>query len=236
VARRTGVSVRALHHYEEIGLLAPGRSAAGHRLYGETDLSRLGQIVSLRQLGFSLEQIGDLLDRQALSAREVLELHAERLRSQIAGQQRLLQRLEALTAAIDPSPPAPVTLDQLLDTIQEIKAMETYYTPEQRETMAQRREAVGEERIRQVEEEWKTLIAEVRTQMERGSDPTSEPVLALARRWRALVAEFTGGDPGIERSLANVYRGEPELHTRHEGVPDPEVMAYMGRAQAALPR
>jgi DNA-binding transcriptional MerR regulator len=227
--------VRALHHYEEIGLLAPGRTAAGHRLYGEEEISRLGQVVSLRQLGFPLEKIADLLDRQALSAPRIFELHTERLRSQIANQQRLLRRLEALIATLHaPVKTKPVTLDQLLETIQEMKAMETYYTPEQLETLDRRREEVGEERIRQVQEEWKTLIAQVREQLARGSDPACKPVQELARRWFGLVAEFTGGDPGMERSLADVYQGEPELHTRYEGVPDPEMMAYMGRARAAL--
>ena len=64
LAKRTGVSVRTLHYYEEIGLLAPSRrSEAGYRLYGDADVVRLQQIMSLRQLGFSLEQIRDCLHR-----------------------------------------------------------------------------------------------------------------------------------------------------------------------------
>lgn len=56
LAKRTGVSVRTLHWYEEIGLLSPSqRSEAGHRLYAAEDLGRLQQIQSLRQLGFSLD-------------------------------------------------------------------------------------------------------------------------------------------------------------------------------------
>ena len=57
LARRTGVSVRALHHYEEIGLLVPSwRTESGHRLYSEPDIIRLTQIVSLRQIGLSLKR------------------------------------------------------------------------------------------------------------------------------------------------------------------------------------
>jgi DNA-binding transcriptional MerR regulator len=58
VARLAGVTVRTLHHYDEIGLLRPsGRSSAGYRRYGEADLERLQQILFYRELEFSLDQV-----------------------------------------------------------------------------------------------------------------------------------------------------------------------------------
>jgi DNA-binding transcriptional MerR regulator len=64
VAAMTGVSVRTLHHYDRIGLLRPsGHSEGRHRLYSETELLRLQQILTLRYLGFPLKRIGELLDR-----------------------------------------------------------------------------------------------------------------------------------------------------------------------------
>jgi phosphoribosylaminoimidazole-succinocarboxamide synthase len=62
VARHAGVSVRTLHHYDEIGLLMPTRSAAGHRRYTEPDVARLAQVVALRGLGLSLGEIRQCLD------------------------------------------------------------------------------------------------------------------------------------------------------------------------------
>lgn len=62
VARLTGITVRSLHHYDEIGLLPPGdRSAAGYRRYSESDLERLHQILGYRELGFPLEEIAAIL-------------------------------------------------------------------------------------------------------------------------------------------------------------------------------
>jgi MerR HTH family regulatory protein len=77
LAGRTGLSVRALHHYEEIGLLVPsGRTRAGHRLYAEAEVLRLQQIVSLRALGFSLAEIrGCLDDDPGFSRVRVIRLH-----------------------------------------------------------------------------------------------------------------------------------------------------------------
>jgi hypothetical protein len=90
--------------------------------------------------------------------------------------------------------------------------METYYTPEQLDYLRKRREVVGEERIREVEQEWPELLAQVRAEMAKGTDPASEPIRRLAQKWQSLVREFTGGDPGIERSLRNLYTNETTVH------------------------
>src|SRR5258707_10934060 len=90
LAKRTGVSVRTLHWYEEIGLLSPPqRTEAGHRLYGAEDVGRLQQIRSLRQIGFSLEEIRDCLGKRQFSPQQVVALHLGRLHREIELQQRL---------------------------------------------------------------------------------------------------------------------------------------------------
>lgn len=109
--------------------------------------------------------------------------------------------------------------------------IEQYYTPEQLAELRARRESVGEERIRQVEAEWPELISQVREVMAQGADPASAPAQALAQRWMALVAEFTGGNPAIEQSLQRMYAQEPSV--RQQAGIDPEMSAYMGQALAA---
>lgn len=90
--------------------------------------------------------------------------------------------------------------------------LEKYYTSEQREQLEQRRHTLGEERIRQAEAEWQELIEQVRAEMEAGTDPASERVQLLARHWMGLVQQFTGGDPGIERSVGNMWQQEETIH------------------------
>jgi hypothetical protein len=75
-------------------------------------------------------------------------------------------------------------------------------------------------------------MAEVRAEMEKGSDPASEPVQALARRWMGLVHEFTGGDPGIEDSLRRMYEQEQNIAGMDMAAMRP-MMAYMDKAIAA---
>ena len=74
-ARRAGVTVRTLHHYDRLGLLRPsGRTHAGYRLYAEHDLARLEQIVALKFIGFPLKQIRELLSRKPLDLGPALRL------------------------------------------------------------------------------------------------------------------------------------------------------------------
>src|SRR5437660_8357144 len=101
LAKRTGLTVRALHHYDEIGLLKPSlHTEAGHRLYTAGDVARLQQVLSLRQLGFSLEEVRECLQRSDFSPAEVIGLHVARLREQLELQRKLCDRLEALAALL----------------------------------------------------------------------------------------------------------------------------------------
>lgn len=95
VSRVAGVTVRTLHHYDEIGLLSPtGRSEAGYRLYERSDLDRLSQILFYRELDFPLEQIATILDEPDTDA----SAHLQRQR-RLLGER--IERLEALVGAID---------------------------------------------------------------------------------------------------------------------------------------
>jgi MerR family transcriptional regulator, thiopeptide resistance regulator len=235
LAERVGLSVRALHHYEEIGLLRPaGRTESGHRLYGAAEVLRLQGIASLRALGFSLAEIGEYLEDPNFAPERVVRLHVERLRGRIELERRLCERLEfvakRLESVEDPS------AEEFIETVMEVTKMservEKYYTPGQLETLARRREEIGEERIREVEAEWPELIAAVETEMQRGTDPTDERVQALARRWMELVEAFTGGDPGIRRSLDNVWQQEDEV-AGYDTTKMRASMQYIGRAIAA---
>src|SRR3954454_17839925 len=132
LARRTGLTVRTLHHYDAIGLLSPAdRSEGGHRVYGDEDVRRLYRIVSLRSLGFPLDAIAAVLDRDGGDARAAVADHLHRLEGQIAR---------------DPGPRrTPRSLlhrfctEEFLTTIEEMKMHQGYFTPEQLERLQQRR-------------------------------------------------------------------------------------------------
>lgn len=88
---------------------------------------------------------------------------------------------------------------------------EKYFDAEQQAYLKERAQAIGAERIREVEAEWPRLMDEVRAAMERGVAPESETGQELARRWNGLVAEFTGGDAGIRNSLDAMYQNDSQV-------------------------
>jgi DNA-binding transcriptional MerR regulator len=231
LARRTGLSIRTLHYYDEIGLLVPSHhTGSGHRLYTAGDVARLQRVLSLRQLGFALEEVRDCLDRPDFSPLRVVEMHLARLRDELRLQHRLCERLEALAAGFRAA--GEVSAEEFLQTIEEIVMIEKYYTPEQLEQLKARAEQVDPERIREVEAEWPRLMAEVRAEMDKGTDPADPRVQELAKRWEGLVREFTGGDPGIFNSLKRMYESEPKVHGMDTG-PIREMRAYIDKALAA---
>src|SRR4051794_11545366 len=135
VAAATGLTVRTLHHYDEIGLLAPSaRSEAGYRLYADEDVRRLYRIVAFRRLGFALGDIGALLDGAGPDPRPVIRAQLARLDAEAAGRGRVRMRLVRLLDALEGADGA--AADLFLDAIEGMTMAEKYYTPEQLEQLA----------------------------------------------------------------------------------------------------
>jgi DNA-binding transcriptional MerR regulator len=233
LANRTGLTVRSLHHYDAIGLLKPSlHTEAGYRLYTAADVARLQQVLSLRQLGFSLEEIRDCLDRPGFSPLEVLDLHARRLRELIEAQRKLCARLEALAGHLRAA--GEVSADEFLHTIEEMTMMEKYFTPEQMKLIHEGRQQAGQESLERAQADWAELIAQIRTEMDRGTDPADAKVQALAARWRELLKWSTGGDPGIEQALKRLWEEQgdalaAQFGSQYDSRP---VWGYIARAIA----
>jgi len=231
LARRTGLTVRTLHHYDRIGLLKPVRDRhSGHRFYGARELARLQRILGLRQLGLSLADTGEALERPDSTLPRVLALQAEALERRMRETGRMLELLSTCCARLDRG--ESLDAEQLLDIIGMTTMYENHFSEEQLETLKQRREAIGDEAVREAESEWPELIGAMRREMEAGTDPADPKVAALAGRWRELIRAFSGGDAGIEASVGRMYADEPGLATAHNL--DRELFAYAGRAMAAL--
>ena len=207
LARATGLTVRTLHHWDEIGLLRPAeRSGAGHRRYSDDDVARLYRIVALRRLGLSLEDVGAALDAEGPDLRAAVTTHLARVEAQLAAQRELRRRLVGILDAFDRLD-GPST-DQIIDAIEVMTMSERHYTPEQLEQLAARRDELGDDRIRAYEVEWAELIAALERERAAGTDPTDPRLRPLAEKWRELIQAFTGGDAGIHDSLNRMYSDE----------------------------
>jgi DNA-binding transcriptional MerR regulator len=241
LARRTGLTVRTLHHYDAIGLLKPSlHTEAGYRLYTAGDITRLQQVLSLRQLGFSLDEVRDCLHRPGFSPLEVIGLHLARLRGQIESQRQLCERLESLAAHLRAA--GDVSADEFLHTIEEMTMMETmaekYFTPEQLKLIKEGRERAGLDNLERMQEDWAELIALIRAEMDKGTDPADAQVQALVRRWQDLLNRSTGGDPGIQQAMKRLWEEQgdnlaAQFGSKYDSRP---IWGYIERATAAAKR
>jgi len=123
LAKATGLTVRTLHHYDDIGLLQPSaRLAGGHRLYNADDAARLYRIIRLRQLGFPLGQVAEVLAEPEWQLAPAIERHLAEARRRAVMASRLCTRLAAMAAELahqaNPSP------HELFSTVEEMIMMD----------------------------------------------------------------------------------------------------------------
>jgi len=226
LGKATGISVRALHHYEEIGLFLPStRNDGGHRVYSEKDVERLQQIISLKQLGLSLEDIGRCLSEKAPPLLETIRMHRQQVlerRDQLA---QLYDQLLILERTLETG--ATPSVQELLKTIEVTTMFDKYFTKAQLEEIKTRRETLGDEQLKKYQSDWADLMAQVRKHTKAATDPSSREVQALAEKWNTLVKAFSGGNAHIEVKLGEMYRKEPTMR-EHAGM-DPELYGYVGQ-------
>jgi MerR family transcriptional regulator, thiopeptide resistance regulator len=227
LASATGLTVRTLHHYDEIGLLKPSeRTESGHRQYHASDVRRLYVIKVLRNLGLPLQEIADALESNGTDPRETVRRHLARVDEQLRLQSQLREQLTQLLDALD-TDHEPST-NSFIQVMEVMSMVEQYYTPEQLAQLEERRRQLGDEAIERSQQEWADLIAAVETEYKRGTDPSDPRVQALAAKWESLIEQFTGGDPGIRQSLQRMYEteGAPKAS---RGMVNQEVMEYAHR-------
>ncbi|CAM5692094.1 hypothetical protein SALBM135S_00418 [Streptomyces alboniger] len=184
VAGFAGVTVRTLHHYDEIGLLAPGgRSRAGHRRYSDADLDRLQQILFYRELGFPLDQVAALLDDPDADPRAHLRRRHELLTARIA-------RLQEMAAAVETAMEARKMGINL--TPEEKFEVFGDHDPEQYADEVERRwgctEAYRESRRRSAsytKDDWQRINDEFAAVHARVGDLLAQGFPAAPRRWTA---------------------------------------------------
>jgi MerR family transcriptional regulator, thiopeptide resistance regulator len=220
-ADRAGVTVRTLHHYDRLGLLKPsGRSEAGYRLYTESDLVRLEQIVTLKFIGFPLKQIAELLNRKPLDLLSVLRLQRKIIAEKRRRLDLAIRAIESAERVIQDGASKSISLQKtrslrtneeweafrkIIEVIkmqQEWEFVNKYYTDEQ---LADLRSRWNPDLQAKVQTDWAALIHDVELAVAATEDPASERSQELAARWNALTNAFTGGDPGIAQGLKQLY-------------------------------
>ena len=188
-AKLAGVTVKALHHYDRLGLLQPGRTDTGYRVYLERDLETLEQIVALKFLGIPLKQIGVVLKRAA-QLPDALRLQRRALEEK---HDLLGRAIRAAEESLESGQPADAAIlkkiIEVIDMQDGIAVMKKYYSEE-----------AWDRHRRYYEEgpspEWRQLYRDAEALL--GTDPGSEPAQALVERWFELSRRAYTGDPEVQ--------------------------------------
>jgi DNA-binding transcriptional MerR regulator len=236
-AALTGVTVRALHHYDRLGLLKPtGRTQSGYRLYGERDFARLQQIVTLKFIGFPLKQIRDILDRDELDLAAMLRLQGRIIREKrrlLDNAIEVIEKAERVFAANgEPDWEMFQKIIEVINMQNDGKWMDKYYSEEARQEIAERAKNWTPEMQAKVEQDWAALFKEVQAAVDRGEDPSSETAQTLAARWSALISGFTGGNPAVQEGLNKLYSDQGNWPSTFQKPYSDEAAAFICKAIA----
>lgn len=235
------VSVRTLRFYDKVGLLSPSSyTEAGYRLYTGRDFLRLQQILALKFLGFSLDEIKRCLRVGPTVLRDTLALQKTMM-------QERREQLDAVIAAIDETQSLLQTGQQewesIVNVIRVIQMSQTSdwrkkyfsdaqlqqmeelsrqsYTVEQRAKLAEWGKDWSEEDQHIATQQWDAFIAGLKGLVAAGADPASPEAQALAAQWAALISGFTHDDPGIQEGLKNLYRNLSKMPANERPFPMP---------------
>ncbi len=220
LASLAGLTVRTLHHYDEIGLLKPtARSDSGYRLYGHDALLRLQQILFYREMGFPLREIRRILDDPSFGQKAALEQHRTNLERRIARLERLLRTVDRTLCALGEKEMA-VTDEQLYEGFQPKDVERIKREARQRYGKAEVR--ASENRIKGMSQEaWESLKQESHavTQtlaelMDR--DPGDADVQQLIARHHAVIEHFYKASAERYAGLAHLYVTDPEFRAFYD--------------------
>jgi len=242
VARLAGVSVRTLHHYDSIGLLVPGaRTAAGYRVYIDSDLLRLQQILIGRELGLSLEEIRRSLDDPCFDRKATLLDQRERLGDRARQAEAMIRAIDVALAALDGSrKKGEMNMEDLFEGFNP-----SQYDEEARRQWGKSEAFVESEKRtgRYTPGDWKVLAAEqasvygdAYSALKAGKTPSDAAVMDIAERHRVSIDRwFYPCGHAMHCRLASMYESDTRfrqsIDTHGEGLTS--FLAEAIRANAA---
>jgi DNA-binding transcriptional MerR regulator len=197
VVARTGLTERALRHYEDEGLILPGRSAAGQRLYAKADLAAIATISVLRRAGFSLAEIKALRERRAVDLKSLIAAQIEALKLEAAAAGAAIKVLQSIEARLTADDDADIDLlcevaaaSETCDVTPSWRAVfDRYFDSEQQDRWtslnARLAAAVDADAYNKA---WADLAEDIKRALP--LDPASPEAKALLGRWNALLAPF----------------------------------------------
>jgi len=235
-AQLTRVTVRTLHYYDQIGLLRPSfERANGYRVYTDADLLKLQQIVTLKFMGFSLEEIKRLLESKGYEAVKALKVQSAAVKDEIARLREASRAIDQVLARLEKDGRVPrqklIKIMEVIRMGEDVKKgwQNKFFSIKDMAEFAEIGKKYTPEDMVAYQDRWAALIAEVKSKLE--LDPASPEAQDLGRRWSTLLNEAYGGHPELKAKIAKAYQSGavPQEHNMIA----PEVWAFIKKVQAA---
>lgn len=242
VARRTGLTSRALRFYEARGLVKPLRTYSGRRLYGRGELERISQILALKRAGLTLAQIQRLTARRPLDLKTLVEAQLETLDAQARELREARALLLSVKSRIDRGEPVDAeTFCSLIRNGEAVmenenwkKALERHYTSEELGHWADNPSPEGFDQ-EAYSRQWRELGARIEAALP--LDPASAEAQAFVKEWDDLLAPFRAvATPRMMAGAKRFWENREAWQGEVQAPFSPEVMDFIRAAQAAASR
>lgn len=225
LAKITGITIRTLHHYHQIGLLIPSHlTESGHRLYGENDLKKLYHILALKDFGFSLEEILDILSVVDASPKALVKLQIQKTESKLRELEKLHGQLLELqnTLIVEQNS----TVDKFIEVIQMMQMnSKKYLTKEQIEELRGSFDSIPKDEMEQMEEEWFSFIALLKHCYKTKKPADSTEMRQCIEFWERFNTTILGQNDEI-RNAVYQYHSEERDSVLNYGL-SPELYNYL---------
>lgn len=224
VARIAAVTVRTLHHYDEVGLLSPsGRTTAGYRLYSATDVERLRQILTYRELGFSLEEIADLVDDPTADEtahlrrqHDLLLDRGRRLQSMATAVERLLEATQ-MGISLTPEERFEVFGDGNDPTEHAVEAERRWGETDAFKESRRRTSKYTKQDWIMIKAETEAIEVRFVAALQDGAAPESVRAMDIAEEHRANISRwFYDVPPDLHCGLADMYVADPRFTAHYD--------------------
>ncbi len=227
VIGRTGLTARALHFYEEQGLIGPiSRSAAGHRVYNQTDLLKLQQIRTLRLLGVSLADMPPLLNNASQLVPQ-LKQQLSKLHQQRQAIQSTEDKIAKLVDILEARPLPSDDLDEVLfQTLESMTMYEKYFNQSEIDAMHNHEHSTDSNESSEVV--WNSWVSKMQSALSSGADPMSSEVQELMHHWNEMIAHLTENDDEKLKAFNDLLHNEPQAREDH-GISD-KLFEFMAKA------
>lgn len=235
LALASGVTARTLHHYDEIGLLQPGRQNNGYRYFGEKDLLRLQQILIYRELDVPLATIKKILDDPEFDFERALEEHKKYLESEKGRLSKLVKTIDKTISKLQRG--ADMNANHMYGGLTK-KQMEEYQKEaEERwgntdayKQSVTRVNAMGKAGLKKVFDESQGIVKELVALMDQ--DVASPEVQAVVAKHRSNISHFYDVSDQIYEGLAHMYVDDPRFKDTYDKAV-PGLATFLSRAMLA---